>query len=145
MKKVILSILITFVAVCSSFAVPADRNVRNEANWSTLSYENVPVYKVYDSKEAYVVIYEKNKVGVGETVIPKKWAKFVPGESRKLHLRKLPGGKLKSFMTIVKKDGEFKKVILTIPTDMRNPVWGVVNPGKQLEGSDKDTLEELEL
>ena len=94
MKKVILSILITFVAVCSSFAVPADRNVRNEANWSTLSYENVPVYKVFDSKEAYVVIYEKNKVGVGETVIPKKWAKFVPGESRKLHIRKLPGGKL---------------------------------------------------
>lgn len=145
MKKVILSILITFAAVCSSFAVPADRNVRNEENWSTLSYENVPVYKVYDSKEAYVVIYEKNKVGVGETVIPKKWAKFVSGESRKLHLRKLPGGKLKSFMTIVKKDGEFKKVILTIPTDMRNPVWGVVNPGKQLEGTDKDTLEELEL
>lgn len=145
MKKVILSILITFVAVCSSFAVPADRNIRNEANWSTLSYENVPVYKVFDSKEAYVIIYEKNKVGVGETVIPKKWAKFVPSESRKLHIRKLPGGKLKSFMTVVKKDGEFKKVILTIPTDMRNPVWGVVNPGKQLEGTDKDTLEELEL
>ena len=48
-------------------------------------------------------------------------------------------------MTVVKKDGEFKKVILTIPTDMRNPVWGVVNTGKQLEGTDKDTLEELEL
>ena len=145
MKKVILSILITFLAVCSSFAVPADRNIRNEANWSTLSYENVPVYKVFDSKEAYVIIYEKNKVGVGETVIPKKWAKFVPGESRKLHIRKLPGGKLKSFMTVVKKEGNFHRVILTVPLNKKMSIWGNTTSRKSIEGADKDTLEELEL
>lgn len=145
MKKIILAILIAITTVCSAIAVPADRNVRNEENWSSISYVNVPVYKVLDSKDAYIVIYAKNKVGVGQTVIPKKWAKYVPGEARKLKIRKLQNGKLKSFMTIVKKDGEFQKVLLTIPMDMRNSVWGVADSRKSIEGADKETLEELEL
>lgn len=145
MKKIILGILISITLSAFTFAVPSDANNRNEKNWSSISYETIPIHKVLDSKDAYIIIYAKHKVGVGQTVIPKKWAKFTPGESRKLTLRKLPNGKLKSFMTVVKKEGNFHKVILTIPMDKKNSVWGVADYRKQIEGTDKETLEELEM
>ena len=48
-------------------------------------------------------------------------------------------------MTVVKKNGEFKQVILNVPLSKFDPVWGLADYKKEIEGSDKDTLEELEL
>ena len=47
-------------------------------------------------------------------------------------------------MTVVKDGGEFKRVILSIPMDKTNSIWGLVDTRKNLEGADKDTLEDLE-
>jgi len=48
-------------------------------------------------------------------------------------------------MTVVKKEGEFHRVILTVPMNKKMSVWGNTTSRKSIEGADKDTLEELEL
>ena len=52
---------------------------------------------------------------------------------------------LVQFMTIVKKGGEFHRVILTLPMSKQNSIWGLADYHKDIEGSDKQTLEELDL
>ena len=89
-------------------------------------------------------MYQKNKIGIGKTVIPKKWAKGNTENPRKLKFRNttLANG---AYMSVVKKDGEFHRVILTLPMNKQNSIWGVADYHKEIEGSDKDTLEELDL
>ena len=41
-----------------------------ESKWSSLSYVNVPVLKVLEGVDAYVVVYQKNKTGVGNVIVP---------------------------------------------------------------------------
>lgn len=145
MRKSICILLVAAALTAQLFAVPAGANERNEENWSSMTYVNVPIYKVFDSRDGYIVIYEKNKIGVGQTVIPKKWANGSPDSPRKLKMRGLPGGKLKSYMTVIKKDGEFHRVILTLPINRQDSVWAVADYRKEIEGTDKDTLEDLDL
>ena len=145
MKKLLCSVSILFAVVTACFAVPTAYNETHEENWSDLSYVQVPIYKVLDSKEAYVVIYAKNKIGAGSTVIPKSWIKGTKDSPRKLQIRDLKMGKLKPFMTVVKKNGEFHHVILNLCVNKSDSTWGVVANNKQLEGLDKETLEEIEL
>ena len=45
----------------------------------------------------------------------------------------------------MKKEGEFYKVIINVPENKNNRVWGVVGSGQQIEGIDKDTLDDLPL
>ncbi len=140
----ILSVLFVF-----SFAIFADNSSsasapeRTEGKWTDISYVNVPVLKVMEGKEGYVVIYQKNKVGVGNVVLPKKWAHGTPDTPRKLKFRQVKTA-LGAYMTIVKDGGEFKRVILSIPMNKSNSIWGLADYRKQMEGTDKDTLEDLE-
>ena len=152
MKKLI---LIFALAAIFSFSVFAQENSesgsnsnikieRNEEKWSTLTYVNLPILKILEARDAYVVIYQKNRLGTGSTVIPKSWVHGNKDAPSKLRLRstKTANG---AFMTVVKDNGEFVRVILTAPMSKSNSVWGVVARGTELEGVDKDTLEELEL
>ena len=117
---------------------------RNEEKWSTLTYVNVPVLKILEDKDAYVVVYQKNRIGTANTVIPKKWVRGTKDSPSKLRLRTSKFAN-NATLTVVKDKGEFKSVILTAPLSRSNPIWGVVARGKKLEGTDKDTLEELAL
>ena len=117
---------------------------RNEEKWSTITYVNVPVLKILEDKDAYVVVYQKNRIGTANTVIPKKWIRGTKDSPSKLRLRTSKSAN-NATLTVVKDKGEFKSVILTAPLSRSNPIWGVVARGKKLEGTDKDTLEELAL
>jgi hypothetical protein len=140
MKK-ILCALIAAAAVCTAaFAQDAQKD---ESKWADISYANVPIYKILETKDAYVVIYAKNRTGTGSTTIPKKWANGDTENPRKLKMR-IVSGKLGPFMTIVKKDNSFLRVILSVPASKANSVWGMADPNKVTD-TDKDTLEELEL
>lgn len=147
MKK--LFVLLTLCAVLTA-AVFADKNdsastpARTEGKWTEMSYVNVPVLKVLEGKNGYVVIYQKNKTGVGNVIIPKNWAHGNNEAPRKLKFRSVKTS-LGAYMTIVKDGGEFKRVILSIPMNKSNSIWGMVDSRKDLEGADKDTLEEIEL
>lgn len=146
MKKFLL--IFTLLAVFSTSLIFAQDNSssseEHEKGWSSLSYVNVPVFKIFEGKEAYIVVYQKNRVGVGNVVIPKKWASGSNDSPRKLKFRAVRTAE-NAYLTVVKKDGEFLKVILNVPMSKANPIWAVADYHKQIEGSDKDSLEELEL
>ena len=48
-------------------------------------------------------------------------------------------------MTVVKDNGEFKRVILSIPMNKMNTIWGVADTRGSMQGSDKESLEDLAL
>ena len=99
--------------------------------------------KILEGKDGYAVIYQKNQTGVGNVVIPKKWGKGNADQPRKLKFRAVKTS-LGAYMTVVKDGGEFKRVILSIPMNKSNSIWGMVDSRKNMEGADKDTLEDLE-
>lgn len=142
MKRIILTLLALATIATAAFAVPVAYNETSEKNWTSMSYDYIPVYKVLEGQEAFVVIYQKGKYVVGNTTIPKKWAYTTKDSFPKLRIRALPRGKLKPFLTVVKDNGEFKYTILTMPMDKSNAAWGVVESGVKLD-IDKDSLESL--
>lgn len=107
-----------------------------------ISYMSAPVYKILDSKNHYVVMYGKYGAQIGTVTIPKKWAKWQKDTPRKLTIRELPR-KMSPYITVVKKDNNFLKVMLTIPTDRNNRVWGIADSSK-VDQSEPDSIE-LEL
>ncbi len=117
---------------------------KTEGKWTNLNYTNIPVLKILEGKEGYVVIYQKNKTGVGSTVIPKSWAKGNNEDPRKLKIRNAKGNNT-SYMTIINDNTDFKRVILTIPMSKQNSIWGVVDYRKQMDGLDKENLEDVKL
>lgn len=148
MKKIILS-LVLFTALFASLSaaesyIPTTVE-KNEENWSSMTYENIPILKILDSKYGYIIIYQKHRIGTGTTYIPKNWAKGSPDSPRKLKIRNIKNPQ-ESFMTVIKDDGEFKRVILSIPKSKSSNLWGVSEYNSQkFEEMDKDTLEELDL
>lgn len=147
MKKILILLSLLTIFSTTVFAQEngdSKKEERDESKWSSLSYVNVPVLKVLEGVDAYVVVYQKNKTGVGNVIIPKKWASGNPEEPRKLKFRDSKNNK-NAFMTVVKKEGEFHRVILTVPMNKRMSIWGNTASKKPIEGADKDTLEELEL
>lgn len=146
MKKNLLIILFTTFISLSMFAqnTPVPEPERHDSMWSDMTYEIVPILKVMEGRDGYVVIYQKNKVGVANTVIPKKWARGTPESPRKLKFRNSKNSK-EAFMTIIKKGGEFSRVVLTVPYSKQNAIWGIADYTSKMEGTDKETLEELDL
>ncbi|MBR5867433.1 MAG: hypothetical protein IKZ04_05940 [Spirochaetaceae bacterium] len=120
MKKfLVLTLLLTLFATGVVFAQES-----NEDKMSSLSYRNVNIHKILDHNDVYIVLYSKHGVGVGKVMIPKTWTKTNP---KKVQFRTLPKG-LNPFMTVVYKDGEFHKVILTISNQKIDGIWAVANP-----------------
>ena len=146
MKKILMILTLLAVFSAALFAdnkSSANAPERTEGKWTELSYVNVPVLKILEGKDGYAVIYQKNKTGVGNVIIPKKWGRGSEEAPRKLKFRAVKTS-IGAYMTIVKDGGEFKRVILSIPMDKNNSIWGMVDSRKNLEGADKDTLEDLE-
>jgi hypothetical protein len=144
MKK-ILCALFTAVLFCTVLTAQesAKKEEKDASKWASISYVNVPIYKILESQDAYVIIYGKNRSGSGSAVIPKKWAVGDTENPRKLKFRTVEG-KLKPFMTVVKKDNTFIRVILSVPTSKSGNIWGIANASK-VTNTDKDTLEDLAL
>lgn len=133
-----------FTAICVMLALPAlaDEARKGGHTKADITYQTAPIYKILDSKDHYVVLYGKNGAKIGTVTIPKKWAKWQKDTPRKLTVRDLPP-KMNPFITIVKKDNEFLKVMLTVPVNKNNRIWGIANSNR-VDTSDKDTIE-LEL
>ena len=147
MKKLFIIGLLLSIFTCGVFAQNTNINVTPEkdpSKWSDMTYQNIPILKILEARDAYVIIYQKDKLGSGSVVIPKSWSKGSPENPRKLKFRNSKQNST-SYMTVVKDKGEFKRVILTIPMNKALGLWGVVDTRKGLEGADKETLEELEL
>ena len=61
MKKIIMILALLSVFSVALFADNSSANApeRTEGKWTDLSYVNVPIMKILDSKDSYVVIYQK--------------------------------------------------------------------------------------
>ncbi|MBQ7159414.1 MAG: hypothetical protein IJS09_08355 [Treponema sp.] len=137
MKKFCLISAILLAVTLSAFS-EVEQTYKYEFQESKLSYHNVTVYKVLDHKDAYIVMYAKGHRDVGSVTIPKKWYSTKPS---KLSFRSLPKG-MAPYMTVIKKEGNFDRVILTMPVDHGiSTVWGVADPGTVVNDADKDSLE----
>lgn len=137
MKKIFICLAIfATVGVSGLFAqVPKDQT-KYPYQEATESYRNVQFYKVLDHKDAYIVVYPKSGLRVGQVSIPKKWYKENP---RKLRFRFLPKG-MQPYMSIFTKNGEFDYVLLTVPANRDHEVWGVADSNLVVNDADKDTL-----
>lgn len=143
MKKLLM--VLALLSLCTVSVVAQSNSVQiSDEKKSEFSYVNLPILKVYEGKDAYVVLYQKNKVGIGKTTIPKKWAKGNTENPKKLKFRNTRVAE-NAYMCVIKKGGEFHRVVLTLPMSKLNSIWGVADYHKEIEGSDKDTLEELDL
>lgn len=133
-------IIIALAALCCAL-LPAAAEANNAGGHkeSSLSYKMAPVYKVMESRDAYVVIYGRYGSKLATAKIPKEWAKYKPDTTRKLTIRSLPP-KLNPYITVVKKDGEFHKVILTVPSNKNDTVWGTASNSK-VDASGVESIE----
>ena len=139
MKK---SIIITILSLTICFSAFAQDSIVKEEYKSDLTYVNVQVFRAYDQKQAYVVMYQKNNNKIGQVLLPKSWFHSVDGEPKKGILRTLP--KLISpYMTVIYKNNEFHKVLLNMPLKRDDPAWSVIVPDMDL--SNKLNTETLEI
>lgn len=147
MKKLVLFLAFAMMFTLSNLSAQTKENdsvAYDETKWTDLSYVNVPILKIMEAVDGYLIVYQKNRVGTGTVVIPKKWIKGNTENPRKLKIRNAKTSN-SAYLTIVKKNNEFLRVIITTPLNKSNPIWGVSENRKGLNGADKDTLEELEL
>jgi len=134
MKKFIVAFALAF---CLALPVIAQDQDSTEHIWdhgdnvSNLSYQNVTIYKVYDQADNYVVLYEKQGIKIGQVNIPKQWVKKQESGYPRLYFRTLAPG-LDPYMSVYYKDGEFYKVVLTLPSSRLNAVWGVAPQGMNI-------------
>lgn len=137
-------ILLAAVSLLIAFPAFAEREDTRTGGHTTanITYQTAPVYKVLDSTNNYVVLYGKYGAKIGTVTIPKKWAKWQKDTPRKLQIRELPN-RMNPFITVVQKDGEFLKVMLTIPTNRLNSVWGIAS-NDRADGEEPEKIE-LEL
>ncbi len=146
MKKIFIALVLACVCVLPAVSQSKGSETQSSKpiwdhgdNVASFTYRNVRVYKVYDYKTAYVVLYEKGGVGVGSVTIPKKWYAKKASE-RKLEFRNLPAG-LDPYMTVIYKDEEFYKVWLTLNMDhYAGSIWGVLPTYVEVPNTDADTL-----
>ena len=133
MKKMILTMLAIFI-----FATGLSFAQIQETKESSLSDRNIPIYRVLDHKDVYIVLYSKHGVNVGKVMIPKRWYTEKP---KKLQIRRLDKG-LDAFMTVVYKYGEFYKAILTTPNPKTGDVWAVAEAYTDIgDAANAETLE----
>jgi len=140
MKKMLILSALLCVGVLFSAAAKEEQNYKYEYKESKLSYHNVQVYKVLDHRDAYIVMYAKGHRDVGTISVPKKWYSNSMTAQSKLSFRALPKG-MYPYMTVFKRDGQFDRVMLTLPISRDSPVWGVADSTHKVEDADKETFD----
>ena len=146
MKKIFaIAILLGIFATVGAFAENQDLSYqKDESKWSDMTYVTAPILKILESKDSYVVFYQKKYAGTATTVIPKAWNAYKKGETRKLKFRNIKNPN-EAYLSVIKKGGEFQYVIINAPMKKNNNLWGVLAMDAKVEGADKETLEELDL
>ena len=131
---------ILVLAICAAaLALPlAAQQAAGTDEETGLTYINVVVHKVYDHRDAYIVVYGKSSNRTATVVIPKTW---VVQQPRKLQFRKMQAPITQAFMTVFYRGTQFERVFLTMPQDRRRSVWGAA-PYADIQGElDKEALQ----
>ncbi len=128
MKKLLFALILA-----AGMLVPAiSQDKATKAIWdhgdnvSNLTYQNYVISRIYESIDAYTVLYEEAGYEIGKVSIPKSWVKH--GGNHKLFFRNRVKT-LDNMMTVYYKDGAFYKVILTVSNNKSDDVWAVAPNG----------------
>ncbi len=140
MKKILILSALLCVGVLFSVSAKEEQTYKYEYKEAKVSYHSVQFYKVLDNRDAYIVMYAKGHRDVGSVTIPKKWYKNSMTADSKLNFRALPKG-MYPYMTVFKRDGEFDRVMLTLPISRDSPIWGVADSTQKIDDADKETLD----
>ncbi|MBP7480058.1 MAG: hypothetical protein KA785_06375 [Spirochaetaceae bacterium] len=133
MKKIVMSLALLVLVSLPFFAQ------NSEENSGEFTYFNVQVLRVYEHREAYLVLYNKTSTKMGQVAVPKEWFKY--DSANHSRVRPLPAG-VNPYMTVIYKDNEFYKVYLNMPTDRSNSAWAVLSPNIDISSKiNKETLE----
>ena len=132
MKKLIIIFLVTLLC----FSLYAQQ----EAEEQDLFYINVPIVRVYDHIDAYVVHYLKGNMSVGQVFVPKVW--FNTQEVNKSRLRPLAKG-VEPYMTVIYESGTFQKVYINMPINRRHSSWKILS--RNIDVASKMNTETLEI
>ncbi|MDR1748480.1 MAG: hypothetical protein LBR47_05415 [Spirochaetaceae bacterium] len=131
MRKKIVIAAAGLVFVCSAAMWAA------ETVYSDLYYIYVPVVRVLQHRDGYVVYYQKKSYGIGKTYIPKKW---FSGTGRKATFAPLEGY-MDPYMTVYYNKGEFQRVRLNLPSNPSDPIWdGLYTDENSAEVFNIDTI-----
>ena len=105
MKKIVMSLALLVLVSLPFFAQ------NSEENSGEFTYFNVQVLRVYEHKDAYLVLYNKTGTKMGQVAVPKDWFKY--NSTNYSRVRSLPEG-MHPYMTVIYKDNEFH--FYTYPT-----------------------------
>lgn len=145
MKKLFIVTILLSIFAAAAFAENQDLSQpKDESKWSDMTYVTAPVLKILEAKEYYVVIYQKKYAGSATTIIPKTWNAYKKDTPRKLKFRNIKNPN-EAYISVIKKGGEFQYVILNAPMKKNNNLWGVLGMDANVDGADKETMEELDL
>ena len=90
MKKIFVIALLASLFVSAAFAENQDLSrPKDESKWSDMTYVTAPVMKILESKDCYVVIYQKKYAGTATVTIPKSWNNFKKDTQRKHKFRSI--------------------------------------------------------
>ncbi|MBO4320570.1 MAG: hypothetical protein J5857_08890 [Treponema sp.] len=140
MKKIIMALAVALAVTVSAVAQSSSSSTpiwNHGDNVSDVSYESVPIYKILQTTDAYIVIYLARGMKVESLIIPKEWGKY--GDGKKLYFRNKAAG-LDSSMTVFYKGDSFDHVILTVNLNPLDPLWGIAPHGTKVD-TNIDTLD----
>lgn len=137
MKRLSLILLLLITVLSSSFA--QDSIIKDEYK-TDLTYVNLPIYRIYDQRQAYIVMYQKNGNEIGQTILPKVWFKKNTEEPRKGIVRTLPK-LLTPYLTVMYKGGEFYRVLINAPLSRNHSVWSVINKEINEDSINTETIQ----
>ena len=116
MKKI--CFIAVLLMICVSFAF-----TENKFEPGTTSYVNVPILKIYDHPDYYVVTYRQNGLGIGQTSIPKEW--FKQGTTGRKGKFRNTSSIVNPYITLWFSNGEFFSVYINVPSNRDDSIWGV--------------------
>lgn len=116
MKKVCFIAVLLLLCVSFSFA-------EKKFEAGTTSYVNVPILKIYDHPDYYIVTYRKNGLDIGQTSIPKEW--FRQGSPERKGKFRSTVGNVNPYITLWFSEGEFFSIYINVSPNRADNIWGV--------------------
>ncbi len=123
MKKTLLILVgLIFLVSISSFAQSQSTSP------SDVFVKTVPIVKVYTHALGYKVVYVKSNLEVGSIYLPLTWFGKAAGKGMIIWDQY---GAL-SYFSIFWVDGKFDHIVLHVPANMQNTIWGELNTSEDL-------------
>lgn len=125
MKKICFIAVLLLICVSFSFA-------QKEVKTSTMSYVNVPILKIVDHPQYYIITYRKNGLDLGQTSVPKEW--FKQGSSEKKGKFRNIVGNSNSYITLWfnDQDDSFEYIYINLTTNALDDIWGVTHASQKI-------------